>query len=356
MISTNADEAGAPRHVETIVNGLEGQFQFILVFGEEGPVSVRLKERGHIVYVINEMRTAISPVKDLIALVKITLLVKRHKPDVVHCHSAKAGMLGRLAAFLNGNKWLYTVHGWGWRGASKISQMLIISIEKILSQLPRGHYIFVANDVMNDAKRVLGIRENKGHVVYNGVAPFLTEMRKTSDDLVVMMPARVSSAKDHKCLISAFERFDDGYSKLIFCGGGTDSQEFISLAKELAPRTNKNITFLGQISNMAEIYAQSDIVALISHFEALPLSIIEAMSCSKPVIATDVGGVPELIENGTSGFLVKHGCVDDIVDALKKLKLKEFRSEIGTNANATYLRRFTEDSMLGSISKIYHTL
>ncbi len=356
LISTNADEAGAPRHVETIVSGLEAKFQFVLVFGEEGPVSARLKERGHIVYIVNEMRTAISPIKDLIALIKIARLIRWHKPDIVHCHSAKAGMLGRLAAFFNGNKWLYTVHGWGWRGAGKITQLLVIGIEKFLSKLPRGYYIFVANDVMIDAKRFLGIRGNSGCVVYNGVSPFLTDAQEDVQDLVIMMPARVSSAKDHQCLISAFERFADNSAKLILCGGGTDSSEFICLAEKLAPKTSKNITFLGQRSNMAEIYAQSNVIALISHFEALPLSIIEAMSCAKPVIATDVGGVPELIANGVNGILVKKGCVDDIVAAFEKLRNKEVRTIIGSKAKTIYCERFTEDFMIESLSKIYHTL
>lgn len=356
LISTNADEAGAPRHVETIVSGLEAKFQFVLVFGEEGPVSARLKERGHIVYIVSEMRTAINPIKDLIALIKITLLIRRHKPDIVHCHSAKAGMLGRLAAFLNGNKWLYTVHGWGWRGVGKITQLLVIGIEKFLSKLPLGYYIFVANDVMIDAKRFLGIRESNGCVVYNGVSPFLTDAQEAVQDLVIMMPARVSSAKDHQCLISAFERFADDSAKLILCGGGTDSSEFIFSAKKIAPKTSKNITFLGQRSNMAEIYAQSNVIALISHFEALPLSIIEAMSCAKPVIATDVGGVPELITTGVNGVLVRPGCINDIVDAFNKLKNEEFRIEVGGKAKAAYLDRFTEHIMLESISKVYLTL
>jgi glycosyltransferase involved in cell wall biosynthesis len=153
----------------------------------------------------------------------------------------------------------------------------------------------------------------------------------------------------------AFERFDDDSAKLILCGGGTDSLEFISLAKKLAPKTNKNITFLGQKSNMDEIYAQSSVIALISHFEALPLSIIEAMSCGKPVIATNVGGVAELITNGVNGVLVRQGCVDDIVAAFKKFRNEDVRVEIGAKAKITYNERFTEDLMLKSISKIYLT-
>lgn len=356
LISTNADEAGAPRHVESIVNGLGAKFHFVLVFGEEGPVSARLEQRGHIVYIINEMRTAISPVKDLIALVKISILIRRHMPDVVHCHSAKAGMLGRLAAFINGNKWLYTVHGWGWRGAEKITQMLIIGIEKLLSKLPRGYYIYVAKDVKIDAKKFLGIGENRGEIVYNGVPNFMTNVHNKGDGLVVMMPARVTTAKDHHSLLLAFEKFDDDCAKLILCGSGTDSLDFILLAKKLAPNNNKNIIFMGQVSNISEIYAQSNVIALISHFEALPLSIIEGMSCAKPVIATDVGGVPELIKNGINGILVRQGSVDDIVNAFKKLKNENFRIEMGEKALSTYNNCFTENIMLESISKIYNEL
>ena len=356
LVSTNADEAGAPRHVEAIVNGLESEFCFILVFGEDGPVSTRLKRRGHTAYVIKEMRTAISPVKDLIALIKITKLVCKHQPDIVHCHSAKAGMLGRIAAFLCGKKWLYTVHGWGWRGVSKVTKKLVILMETILSKLPRGSFIFVANDVMNDATNILGLKANQGVVVYNGVAPITTILPKTINGLVIMMPARVSTAKDHQSLMSAFERFNDEDARLILCGGETDSPEFISLAKTLAPRSNKNISFLGQRSDISEIYSQSNVVALISHFEALPLSIIEAMSCAKPVIATNVGGIPELITNGVNGILVRPSDVDDIVEAFTRYKNEQVRIEYGKHAKITYEDRFTDKSMLTSVSKIYHSL
>jgi glycosyltransferase involved in cell wall biosynthesis len=356
LVSTNADEAGAPRHVEAIVNGLESNFQFILVFGEDGPISTRLKSRGNIVYLIKEMRSAIRPVKDLVALIKITKLVWEHQPDIIHCHSAKAGMLGRIASFLCGKKWLYTVHGWGWRGVSKVTKKLVVLMERILSKIPRGSFIFVANDVMNDAINILGLEVNQGIVVYNGVSPITTNLPKIINGLVIMMPARVSTAKDHQSLVLAFERFNDEDSKLILCGGGTDSPEFISLAKKLAPRSSKNISFLGQRSDISEIYSQSNVVALISHFEALPLSIIEAMSCAKPVIATNVGGIPELITNGVNGILVRPSCVDDIVEAFTRYRNDQVRIEHGKRAKITYEDRFTDKSMLTSISKIYHSL
>jgi glycosyltransferase involved in cell wall biosynthesis len=356
IISTNADEAGAPRHVEAIVNGLESQFKFILVFGEDGPVSERLMHRGHIVYIIKEMRTAINPIKDLVALFRVAKLIHKYRPEIVHCHSAKAGMLGRISAFLYGKKWLYTVHGWGWRGVSNFTKRLVILIETILSKLPYGFYIFVAQDVMNDAINVLKMKDDKGVVVYNGVSFIDAELPSSDNTLVIMMPARVSSAKDHQSLISAFESINDCNMRLLLCGTGTDTSEFIEFTRALAPNTYESISFLGQRSDMRNIYAQSHIVALISNFEALPLSIIEAMSCSRAVIATNVGGIPELITSGTNGILVRPNCVGDIVEALKRCRDERVRVDLGNQAKIAYGERFTEESMLMSIAHTYRSL
>lgn len=356
ILSTNADEAGAPRHVEAIVNGLESKFQFILVFGEDGPVSSRLRDKGHNVYIIKEMRTAINPIKDLIALFKIIKLVLIHQPNIIHCHSSKAGMLGRISAFFTGKKWLYTVHGWGWRGVSKFTRILIIFIERLLSKLPSGFFIFVAQDVMNEAMNVLKFKGNEGVVIYNGVSQIAFSPVIGSDNLVIMMPARVSTAKDHKSLLLAFEKFNNDDAKLILCGTGTDSSEFILFANSIAPRASKNISFMGQRSDISEIYSKANVVALISHFEALPLSIIEAMSCSKPIIATNIGGIPELITNNVNGLLVSPGEVDEIVEALTVYKNEQFRMEHGKLAKATYENRFTDRSMLRAISEKYYFL
>lgn len=356
LISTNADEAGAPRHVETLVQGLKLEFSFILIFGEKGPVSERLKEQGHIVHIVKEMRSSIRPFKDLLALFKIIHIVKDCNPDIIHCHSAKAGMLGRLAALVCGKRWLYTVHGWGWRGVSALTGKIITLIEYILKNIPYGFYIFVAKAVMNDALNKVKIDQNKGIVIYNGVPAIKACFPPKSDFLTVMMPARVSSAKDHYSLISAFELVNDSKMKLLLCGDGTDTSEFKEFAKSLAPKNFGSISFLGQRSDIDKVYEQSDIVALISNFEALPLSIIEAMSCSRAIIATNVGGIPELIDGQENGILVKLNCTGDIVNALIKLKDSHVRTKLGNAAKRAFEERFTKDAMLTSTARIYLTL
>ncbi|MEI6760574.1 MAG: glycosyltransferase [Betaproteobacteria bacterium] len=353
IVSTNADEAGAPRHVETIVNGLGSIFQFILVFGEDGPVSERLRNSGHQVFIIKEMRTKINPPKDLIALFKINRIVSAHKPDIIHCHSAKAGMLGRISAFLNRKKWIYTVHGWGWRGVSDATRKAIIFIERWLSKLPGGYYIFVAKAVLTDATEIIGLHKDRGVIIYNGV-PEMNALHPTSGaPLTILMPARVSSAKDHKTMLAAFERLNLRDSRLLLCGAGTESHEFISLAKKIAPNAFERISFIGQHSDIEKIYSRCHVVALISKFEALPLSIIEAMSCEKAIIATDVGGVSELVTDGYDGILVRPEGVDEIVEALHQYVDERVRGEFGRNAKATYKQKYTDKAMLASISSVY---
>lgn len=356
IISTNADEAGAPKHVETIANGLQDDFQFILIFGENGPVTERLKGRGYIVHVVHEMRTAISPINDLIALIKILFITAKYKPDIIHCHSAKAGMLGRLSAFICGKKWIYTVHGWGWRGASRLTKALIICIELVLSKLPRGFYLFVAKDVQADGLNTLRLCPHRGTVIYNGVPSIDVALPNFSQPLNVMMPARVSSAKDHQSLILAFENINDPNMRLLLCGTGTDLDEFKKFAKALAPTTHHLISFLGQRSDIYNVYAQSHIVALISNFEALPLSIIESMSCSRSIIATNVGGVPELISSDLNGILVRSNCIKDITSALTRLKDERLRAKLGSRARIAYEEKFTEKAMLRSIAHTYQKI
>jgi glycosyltransferase involved in cell wall biosynthesis len=355
IVSTNADEAGAPRHVETIVNGLGPAFQFILVFGEDGPVSERLRNGGHRVFIIKEMRTKINPLKDLIALFKINRIVSAHKPDIIHCHSAKAGMLGRVAAFLNRKKWIYTVHGWGWRGVSAATRKVIIFIERWLSKLPGGYYIFVAEAVFTDASEIIGLHKDRGVIIYNGVPEMNASHPTSGSPLTILMPARVSSAKDHKTMLAAFERLSVRDSKLLLCGAGTEGHDFISMARGIAPNAFERISFIGQHSDIEKAYSRCHVVALISKFEALPLSIIEAMSCEKAIVASDVGGVSELVTDGHDGVLVRPGGVDEIVQALHQYADERVRREFGRNARVSYRQKFTESAMLAGISSVYHS-
>ena len=356
IICTNANEAGAPKHVEKIIQELNMWYEFIAVFGHDGPVYNRLGELGIKTYLIN-FKSKIKPFKDLIAIFKLYKLYRKHKPDLIHCHSAKSGIIGRLVALFTRSKWLYTIHGWGWRGFSQTKRIFIYAIEYLLKFVPKGYYIYVAKVVQSDGENLLKIRPDKAITIYNGVDYINNNTINNLDNRFnILMPARVCSAKDHNTLIAAFEALNDKYSTLILCGEGTNDQNFINKARILAPNSFSNIKFLGEKSDIEKYYLNTDIVVLISKFEALPLTILEAMSYKKAVIATEIGGVPEIIIHKKNGLLVNPGKIDDIISAINFLKQKKNYESICFDAYNTYINKFTSNIMINNLKMLYEKL
>ncbi|WP_192034457.1 glycosyltransferase [Halomonas sp. YLGW01] len=353
VICTNADEAGAPRHVYSIVNGLREKFVFVVVFGEEGPVAEKIRELGIDVYIVENLRSSINLSDDFRALKKIQRIFSLHKPDVVHCHSSKAAMLGRVIAWKNTVSAIYTVHGWGWRGLGLIPRTLVFCIEYVLAKICSNvHYIYVSNSVKSQAEGVLGIKEYEGAVIYNGVRDLKHNSEPSSGPLKILMPARVCDAKNHAMILKVFNSLDFD-SELWLCGAGTDSNEFKETVADLAPKRVSDIKLLGQRSDIEFLMSQADVVALISNYEALPLAIIEAMSAGKMVVATNVGGVSELVANDDNGILVENNDFSSLVNAFARSSSLELRVKMGERSRMAYLNNFSLEDMCEKVSSVY---
>jgi glycosyltransferase involved in cell wall biosynthesis len=356
ILCTNSDEAGAPIHVETVVSALQNSVEFCAVFGEDGPVADRLRLKSIDVRVVSELRSKINPPKDFRAIMRISQIVREFRPNLIHAHSSKAGMLARIIAVRFSIACLYTVHGWGWRGLGKLSAGAVYLIEKVLSYAPKCHYAFVAEAVAKQGVEVLGLTSARGTVIYNGVQDVGFFPQANSATLTVFMPARVSSAKDHESLVRAFDLISCE-AKLILCGAGTDDPTFVEQLKKWAPKRYEAIEVLGQRSDVPVLLHTVDIFVLISKFEALPLSIIEAMSAGKAILATNVGGVSELLREGETGLLVEVDDVEGIVLGLKKLLSEaSLRANLGRNARHEYLARFTCEKMAQELLNFYMRL
>jgi glycosyltransferase involved in cell wall biosynthesis len=348
VVSTNAIDGGASIHIETFVDILRNQVDFILVFGSHGPVLARLERKGFYCVVIPELNNRNYILNDLISIFKLVRLIRVHKPNLLHLHSSKAGLVGRITSLFSNTPTIFTVHGWGWRGMSKIKASVILNIERLLSKIPKTFFIYVSKSVEKEALELVHIKENKGGTIVNGTLDFASGGFDKFKKFTIIMPARVSNAKDHITLVSAFEKFDFE-STLILCGHGTDQIEFIREMSKFAPKRCGDIVFMGAVENMKELLNKSHVFALISHFEALPLSIIEAMSASLPVIATDVGGVAELVTDGENGFLIDAGNIDLIVKRFNDLILEENQIKIGIRGRERYLERYSAEFMSNSI-------
>lgn len=354
ILSTNSDEAGAPVHVHSVISSLMHRVDFIAVFGEDGPIAEKIRKLGISVEIVPEMKSAINPTLDFAAFCSISEHIKKYKPNLIHAHSSKAGMLGRMISFRYKLPCIYTVHGWGWRGLGLSKGILVFLIEKIFSIIPRTSLIYVSNSVEKEAIGRLFLPPKKGVVIHNGVSDLLTKEKQRSDcePLKIIMPARVSSAKDHITLLKAFEKIKFP-SQLLLCGAGTDSIEFINTANMIAPKRFRDIFFLGSRSDVPELLVGADIFALISNFEALPISIIEAMSAAKAIIASNVGGVTELIDDGLNGLCVERNNYKDVLAAMNKFSDSSFRKNCGQKARNKYVLNFTLKTMADKIFSRY---
>lgn len=355
VVSTNADASGAPNHVLSLVEALKHKVHFFAVFGEDGPAIERLNGLGVSTAIVPEMRSQISPRSDMIALKKVRDLIKSFAPNVVHCHSTKAGMIGRIAAASLGIASVYTVHGWGWRGLGLIGKFLVFAIEAALRFTPKSKYIFVSHSVSQEAQNILFARRGKGTTVYNGLPNLPYSEEPTSPPLKILMPARVAKAKDHETLIKAFELLQED-AKLVLCGSDTNSSSFRNLVEHWAPTKKDRIELLGQRLDVVELLNNANVFALISNFEALPISIIEAMRAKRAIIATNVGGISELIQDEVSGILVPSNDVPQVHEALSRMTDSNTREELSRSARKSFEKSFLSTEMAESVFQIYSDL
>lgn len=357
VVSTNDGLSGAPLYIKSVLKNLRTFFYFSAVFGEDGPVGCSLRDYGIPVMVIKEMRSKINPIVDLIAAVKLFLIVKKIKPDFIYAHSSKAGMLARVMSLLTGIPTVYTVHGWGWRGMGFFVKNFIVFIEKLLSFIPNCYFIYVSNSVQIEGQAILNLKKEQGLLVLNGTNDVLFDQSTYSPNsrFKMMMVARVAPAKDHETLIRAFELSGEN-SELWLCGEGTDSNDFKNLAKLWAPNRYHSIQFLGDRPDVPSLLNKIDLFLLISKYEALPLSIIEAMSAGKAIVATNTGGISELISNNENGLLVEIGDVLGVSEAISKLKNQTNRDIFGQNSRSRYLEKFTVERMTTEIKIFFSKL
>lgn len=354
IISTNADRAGAPLHVQELSIGMSGQAaRVVVVFGEDGPVRQALADRGIETYVVPTMRSQIDIGRDLKSISAIKTILAHVRPDIVHAHSSKAGMVGRIAGKAMGIPVVYTIHGWGFgTGRRPLISAIVRTIEFLLRSIT-SRFIAVSHADRNIGMTSLGISENRIATVHNGTPD--TEFRADpGNSRVVAMVARADLQKDYETLFKAIEAVP---CELWCIGRGTDSADFMDLAKGLAPSNHQKIRFFGSRSDVPELLSKAAIFVLSSRFEGLPISIIEAMRAGLPVVASDVGGVCELVQEGQTGFLFASGDHQALEQKLRQLMHDDaLRKTLGANGRDHFLRNFTNDKMIAKTLSIYSSV
>jgi len=349
---------GASIHLLDLASSaLEAGHEVVIFVGGEGVFVERAKDKSLKCISLYFLKREIHPIYDFFCFFELKSKLKKFKPDIVHLHSSKAGILGRLAAKSLRIPTVFTAHGWAFtEGVSGIKRELYLKIERYMAKLTNKII------TVSDFDRELALDSNVGGKskivsIHNGMPDVQYEPRKVSISSCVrfIMVARFDHQKDHKTLVDAFFSIKDQNWMLEFVGNGPLYQETFDYVdmKGLGDK----IVFSGACNDVPYRLVSSDVFCLISNWEGLPLTIIEAMRAGLPVIASSVGGVSETIIQGETGYLVRRGDVPGLSASIKAiLNSKEERFRLGENGRLYYENHFKFEKMFDKTLSIYQSV
>ena len=344
-VITLSSVGGAQSFVVNLANAQVESNDVWVISSASGEAWKALKPEVKVIK-ISELRRSIGW-RDIIVLFKLFYYRFKYRPDIVHLHSSKIGALGRMV--FPTQKVVYTVHGFD---SVRIANRSFLFVEKVLKSLCAKIVGVSMYDVKN--LQAEGISTNVA-CVYNGIEDCLLEREGNMD----------KSAKEQLVQIR------NTYEKVIMCIARDDAPKRIDLfikVAELLPQYafvwvgnlkeyqhSENVYLMGQIPLAWQLLKFADLFILMSDFEGLPMSIIEALSFGKPVVASKVGGITELLE-GECGFAVNNDVHEFEENILKIFQNEENYKQLALNARKVYLERFTIEHMIKGYNNIYQEI
>ena len=266
---------------------------------------------------VHEMQNALSPSKDGATVKRVRALIRQWKPDVVYCHSSKGGGIGRLAALGLGVKVMYNPHGWAFSmKGSKVKSWIYLMIERTLAHAT-DQFVMISNyEKMLAVQRHVG-RADRMKVIFNGVDT--ENIRKTAalsmvsrrdvgipeDAYVIGMVGRISPQKAPDVFVRMAAEVVKKIPKawFVIVGDGEQREDIVNLAKELGIADRLTIT--GWTENPIDYMKLFDQAVLLSRWEGFGLVLAEYMTLEKPIVATAVDAIPDLITDYENGLLVE---------------------------------------------------
>jgi glycosyltransferase involved in cell wall biosynthesis len=349
---TKADLGGAQVHILDLLRGFLDRLDLTVATGEEGYFTEAVKNLGVPCHILPNLVHPIRVMKDCRAVFDVVSLINSVEPDVVHTHTSKAGLVGRLAARAAGVPSVYTAHTWCFaEGTSRKWHLSGVPAERLA-----GIYSSAIVNV-SDANRSLalsrGIASPDRHLtIWNGIPDAPHRANPGADGIPnIVMVGRFAEQKDQLLLLRAYAGLRNS-ARLWFVGEGPLFPAVASEVSRLGVRDR--VEFLGRRMDIAEILAHAHVFTLATKWEGFPLSILEAMRAGLPVIASKVGGVPEAVTDGETGLLVEPGDLASLRESLDLLVAQAgIRQKMGDAGRKRYLAHFTVEPMLDKTLMVY---
>ena len=307
---------------------------------------------------------SVSLIADLKAFFGLVSLIRKYKPDVIHTHTAKAGVLGRLASLLAGRGAVrvHTFHGHLLHGYfSGAVTKLVILIEKFFAA--RTSVLIAIGSKVRDDLVAAGIgRADKYQIFFPGLptpkaiakSAAQSALGISSEVLYCTFVGRLTQIKRPDRLLDVAAECKRRGIDLRFLVAGEG--ELFESSKQRAMKDQLNMTFFGWRSDIDQIFAASDIAILTSDNEGIPLTLIQAAQAGLPIVATNVGSISDIVINESTGYLTATAAAE-MADAIEKLvRDPQLRQMMGAAGKAHAGRYFSLDRMIKDHSDLYRSL
>ncbi len=374
---TKSNWGGAGRYVFDLASHLSANHDVVVGLGGNGPLKTALEGRGVRTISLPSLQRDVSLLKEISAFFDILQMLRSEKPDVLHLNSSKAGGLGALAGRIAGVKQIiFTAHGWAFNEDRSWLSTTIILFLHWVTILLCTKTIAVSRNTADDVAFLPMVKERLA-VVHNGIGPITryskTEARRLLSERslalkAVNMPAHkplwvgtISELHPNKGLVHFIDTIvqlkkDRGASLphfvAVIIGEGEQRQFLEQLIQK--HRLEETIFLLGRVPNAAEFLNALDIFTLTSTTEALPYAVLEAGAAHLPVIASNVGGISEIITQLETGILVRSNDQKELVEAIHLLlTAPEKRQELGKALEQHVTTAFSVEAMCHQTEQLY---
>jgi glycosyltransferase involved in cell wall biosynthesis len=318
LFVTLAETGGAQTYVASLLAPLAESFDVAVAAHGDGPLRDAARAAGVRFIPLKHVRRPLSLWRDMLGLLELLALLRRERPHIVHVNSAKAGALGRLAAWLvRVPIRIYTVHGWAFGAHGWPASVLYRWAERSLRPLT------TVTVCVADSERRAGLAahtcdDRTTVVIRNGVDPVPFQARGAhSGRSRLVTVGRLQAPKDAITLVRALATLRGRPFEAVLVGDGPDRPAVEEEVRRLG--LESAVELLGERDDVPELLGTGDIFVLSSHSEGLPLSILEAMAAGLPVVASNVGGVSEVVVDGETGLLVPPSDAQSLAAAIERL-------------------------------------
>jgi glycosyltransferase involved in cell wall biosynthesis len=370
-VITRLDLGGAQQNtLYCCANHDRKKFEVVLIAGIGGYLDPEAKKsKNYKTYFLPELKHAIHPWWDLVALLKLSSILEKEKIQIIHTHSSKAGFLGRWAARLAGvPNVVHTVHGWGFfKNQFFMTRFLYQTLERWAAPITDALIVVSQDNAREGLSHGIGKKEQYS-VIHSGILPakYVLSAAKTKKAChalnrqnrpCVLVLSNFKKQKSPLDVVETAKQLVVKMPSVLFLWAGNGP--LLLLVKEAVERQrlSENFKILGWREDIAELLAASDVMFLASLHEGLPRVVLQTMAAGKPVVATAVNGTPEAVKQGVTGYLTQPHATQDMAEALAKiLANKSLARKMGKAGQKSLKGTFLMDRMLVEIEKLYGAL